>query len=100
MFHCRTKVPFMGQLGRIQEHPQRGENVGFSHHPLSSFSDLKINKRQVQQHRGRRKNVEMLKLLNSAKNAPPHTTTTTTTVSCQETPKPHTSIPVQTRATQ
>lgn len=51
IFHFRTKVPFMRQLGRIQEHPQRGENVGFSLHPLSSFSDLKINKRQVQQHR-------------------------------------------------
>lgn len=22
IFHCRTKVPFMRQLGRIQEHPQ------------------------------------------------------------------------------
>lgn len=53
LFHCRTKVPFMKQLGRIQEHPQRGENVGFSHHPLFSFPDLKINKRQVQQHSGR-----------------------------------------------
>jgi len=41
IFHCRTKVPFMGQLGRIQEHPQRGEDVGFSHHPLSDFLTLK-----------------------------------------------------------
>lgn len=52
-FTRRTKVPFMEPLVRLQEPPQKRANVGFLHHPLSAFSDLKINKRQVQRRSGK-----------------------------------------------
>lgn len=34
IFQHRTKVPFMGKLGRRQELPVKGEKVSFAHHSL------------------------------------------------------------------
>lgn len=52
---AQDKSAFHGEEGRGQEQPQRGEHVAPCHLPLSSFSDLKINKRQVQRHGGKKK---------------------------------------------
>lgn len=54
IFHCRTKVPFMRQSGGEHRSTLREEKMWLSPTIRSpSFPDLKINKRQVQQHSGR-----------------------------------------------
>lgn len=60
---AQDKSAFHGVEARRQEQPQRGEHVAPCHLPLSSFSDLKINKRQVQRHEEKKE----LRLRNSAK---------------------------------
>lgn len=93
---AQDKSAFHGGAGRRQEQPQRGEHVAPCHLPLSSFSDLKINKRQVQRHEAKK-----LRLRNSAKlnlhTFLPTATSPCTTVSthlCLS--NPHKRIPAQT----